>query len=914
MGYVLDKQGNYEDALAAFNRAMELAPDNEKYLASRNAVQSTWSEFQKVFDVQVPSNAAATTTAMTTTTSPSTTTTNSTHNTSPTLSRDSVSPSLTHATSTSSSRHRSPSMTRSRTDMAPKEDVEAYYTSDAEVNSSRGGGGGGGGGALEGSLEFRSSSSADASDFNGSLNIIRQNTKSPKRATIMPHTLHTGSAISSPSKTSPTATISTTTETNSSSTTPPPTGKQAEVTFNPFLSFEASSPGAPLLADHSPSPLSITSIVLPGDVILMDDTPETLSILQTIRTDDSAVIEASSRPTTPPPLPSDLNSALSSLSSSASSSAHHLVMALAPIAHAGLPPSPGNRGRMLNSMSSSAGVSDLIIPNTSAIPNALTMSNHSSPSPPPAQTIEPEPEFGVSLRSESPMPSSTLSPSNGEPNTATIASTSTADSVGTASNASNTSGDRLLTPPSSSSHSPIPTPSTSSFPSSSVRNAANQGSGDDGGNASTNTTTQGHPIGGNPFGQEDTSMAIIMPPLNKDQVAIGVEGARVSMDEAYLQYAFVPSNTSPRHSATTTSPSTANTDTTTQSQSTRTQGLLGRRNSIGSSSTPLSSLPPHLAGNPTSSSSSPSLASNGSPTGHSEEGTAKIGGAPSIPTPQSASTLRITSNVANGSVGKSGSGYQPMRGSSGVALPQHSESSHELRSHHHQTHSFPPNHTSHASQGSTSHVHGMEKQTTSSDVSPTSHLSHSDAASLLNVFQSHHASQQLSGQQPSQQQQQGMSTLSSSLQQASSSSASSSSSSNATSSTINSGSMAVPSPDGSDNEYENRVHVGPRLRTYLEALYTHLQGIKTSREAEKIETALEEMLEAVRFKRSFLAAKESSQQQPDEKCACCWEKPPEMVCIPCGHLCICEECKSKLRQKKCPICSQPVKNIYKVFK
>jgi cytochrome c-type biogenesis protein CcmH/NrfG len=129
------------------------------------------------------------------------------------------------------------------------------------------------------------------------------------------------------------------------------------------------------------------------------------------------------------------------------------------------------------------------------------------------------------------------------------------------------------------------------------------------------------------------------------------------------------------------------------------------------------------------------------------------------------------------------------------------------------------------------------------------------------------------------------------------------------------GNALMASPDGSDGEHEI-VPVGlSRAKPYLEAIYTQLQNVKTVKDAEKLERALEEMLAAVRVKRSFLSSKAaSSSSENEDKCACCWEKPPEMVCIPCGHLCICEECKSKLRQKKCPICSQPVKNIYRVFK
>jgi len=44
---------------------------------------------------------------------------------------------------------------------------------------------------------------------------------------------------------------------------------------------------------------------------------------------------------------------------------------------------------------------------------------------------------------------------------------------------------------------------------------------------------------------------------------------------------------------------------------------------------------------------------------------------------------------------------------------------------------------------------------------------------------------------------------------------------------------------------------------------------------------------------------------PKISCAICFEDKPQMVCLPCGHVCICEGCSKelvRLRKTLCPIC------------
>jgi hypothetical protein len=49
---------------------------------------------------------------------------------------------------------------------------------------------------------------------------------------------------------------------------------------------------------------------------------------------------------------------------------------------------------------------------------------------------------------------------------------------------------------------------------------------------------------------------------------------------------------------------------------------------------------------------------------------------------------------------------------------------------------------------------------------------------------------------------------------------------------------------------------------------------------------------------------------PDQ-CSVCLEHKRLMVCVPCGHLCICQECREKVT--KCPICRTDIRECMYIF-
>jgi len=56
--------------------------------------------------------------------------------------------------------------------------------------------------------------------------------------------------------------------------------------------------------------------------------------------------------------------------------------------------------------------------------------------------------------------------------------------------------------------------------------------------------------------------------------------------------------------------------------------------------------------------------------------------------------------------------------------------------------------------------------------------------------------------------------------------------------------------------------------------------------------------------------KESSEKLPE--CVVCLDELPTMICVPCGHKCLCQNCSTKI-ESKCPICKQQVTQTIKVF-
>eukprot|EP01083_Nonionella_stella_P099544 279899_1 len=50
----------------------------------------------------------------------------------------------------------------------------------------------------------------------------------------------------------------------------------------------------------------------------------------------------------------------------------------------------------------------------------------------------------------------------------------------------------------------------------------------------------------------------------------------------------------------------------------------------------------------------------------------------------------------------------------------------------------------------------------------------------------------------------------------------------------------------------------------------------------------------------------------NDPCVICMDHLKEYICTPCGHYCLCEECKNKVH--KCPLCQAKCKSIIKVYK
>eukprot|EP01084_Bolivina_argentea_P150664 263082_1 len=50
----------------------------------------------------------------------------------------------------------------------------------------------------------------------------------------------------------------------------------------------------------------------------------------------------------------------------------------------------------------------------------------------------------------------------------------------------------------------------------------------------------------------------------------------------------------------------------------------------------------------------------------------------------------------------------------------------------------------------------------------------------------------------------------------------------------------------------------------------------------------------------------------EDECVVCMDKKKEYLCVPCGHLCVCVDCKDSVKQ--CPMCRKVSTTVIKLFK
>lgn len=93
-----------------------------------------------------------------------------------------------------------------------------------------------------------------------------------------------------------------------------------------------------------------------------------------------------------------------------------------------------------------------------------------------------------------------------------------------------------------------------------------------------------------------------------------------------------------------------------------------------------------------------------------------------------------------------------------------------------------------------------------------------------------------------------------------------------------------------------------------EVYYKHIQNLR------KTLGILEYKIKKKRIKLNEISNQEYINNQ-NNNCPICLNGPKTHIIIPCGHICLCENCSFKIMDinKSCPICNTIVDGIYKVY-
>ncbi|XP_055619044.1 mitochondrial E3 ubiquitin protein ligase 1 [Toxorhynchites rutilus septentrionalis] len=76
------------------------------------------------------------------------------------------------------------------------------------------------------------------------------------------------------------------------------------------------------------------------------------------------------------------------------------------------------------------------------------------------------------------------------------------------------------------------------------------------------------------------------------------------------------------------------------------------------------------------------------------------------------------------------------------------------------------------------------------------------------------------------------------------------------------------------------------------------------------EQALRDKLEKSRAQRRALARQQVFSD--DQRCVVCVDNPKEVICLPCGHVCLCENCAVKIKLN-CPVCRSKIESKAAAF-
>ena len=129
------------------------------------------------------------------------------------------------------------------------------------------------------------------------------------------------------------------------------------------------------------------------------------------------------------------------------------------------------------------------------------------------------------------------------------------------------------------------------------------------------------------------------------------------------------------------------------------------------------------------------------------------------------------------------------------------------------------------------------------------------------------------------------------------------------------------------NEYEkygeqllnnmNKEGIHGKSLTNLSMNDLHRFGIREAKDLDHIYTSLQKLLSMREEKKVDIDVNEEKDTKQHDKitateCLICMDRLKDHACIPCGHQCLCQQCKDKI-DDKCPVCRKKYDFIIKIY-